>query len=314
MSGTPSGRAPPLTTSPARPRRPLAALPSRPLPLVVGRSPWPGKKTGGMVDSRTAPEVLRDVTRALRRSRGRTTGSRSAAGRPPGANPAARGALAIDQRTPRGRQPEFVAGGRSPPVAGVRSWCRSLEVGAGGPGACGQQVHPRAIGTDLLMCRSPPPPAAAGRGPVRAHRRNRWSCSRVPGRGVPRGGRVRALPGRRSRRRPRHLPFGNGRVFRAPARHQQAPAPPCSHHVYRRMLGIAGLGCWTASEHVQRLKTAAVRGEALRAFADLGTALIGARDTGEVLDAVIADGPGWGASATWSPRRLRSRTRPCRIR
>ena len=39
-------------------------------------------------------------------------------------------------------------------------------------------------------------------------------------------------------------------------------------------------------------ETAAVR-EALRAFADLGTALIGARDTGESLDAVVADGPGW---------------------
>ena len=39
-------------------------------------------------------------------------------------------------------------------------------------------------------------------------------------------------------------------------------------------------------------ETAAVR-EALRAFAELGTALIGARDTGEALDAVIADRPGW---------------------
>ena len=39
-------------------------------------------------------------------------------------------------------------------------------------------------------------------------------------------------------------------------------------------------------------ETAAVR-EAPRAFADLGTALIGARDTGEALDTVIADGPGW---------------------
>ena len=39
-------------------------------------------------------------------------------------------------------------------------------------------------------------------------------------------------------------------------------------------------------------ETAAVR-EALRAFADLGTALIGARDTGEALDVVTADGPGW---------------------
>ena len=39
-------------------------------------------------------------------------------------------------------------------------------------------------------------------------------------------------------------------------------------------------------------ETAAVR-EALRAFAELGTALLGARDAGEALDAVIADGPGW---------------------
>ena len=39
-------------------------------------------------------------------------------------------------------------------------------------------------------------------------------------------------------------------------------------------------------------ETAAVR-EALRAFAELGTALIGARDTGEALNAVIADRPGW---------------------
>ena len=39
-------------------------------------------------------------------------------------------------------------------------------------------------------------------------------------------------------------------------------------------------------------ETAAVR-EALRAFAELGRALIGARDTGEALDAVIADRPGW---------------------
>ena len=39
-------------------------------------------------------------------------------------------------------------------------------------------------------------------------------------------------------------------------------------------------------------ETAAVR-EALRAFAELGTALLGARDTGEALDAVIADSPGW---------------------
>ena len=37
-------------------------------------------------------------------------------------------------------------------------------------------------------------------------------------------------------------------------------------------------------------ETAAVR-ESLRAFAELGRALIGARDTGEALDAVIADGP-----------------------
>ena len=34
-------------------------------------------------------------------------------------------------------------------------------------------------------------------------------------------------------------------------------------------------------------------GEALRAFAELGTALIGARETGAALDAVIADRPGW---------------------
>ena len=39
-------------------------------------------------------------------------------------------------------------------------------------------------------------------------------------------------------------------------------------------------------------ETAAVR-EALRAFAELGTALLGARDAGEALDAVIAGGPGW---------------------
>ena len=39
-------------------------------------------------------------------------------------------------------------------------------------------------------------------------------------------------------------------------------------------------------------ETVAVR-EALRAFAALGRALIGARDTGEALDALIADGPGW---------------------
>ena len=39
-------------------------------------------------------------------------------------------------------------------------------------------------------------------------------------------------------------------------------------------------------------ETAAVR-ESLRAFAELGRALIGARDTGEALDGVIADGPGW---------------------
>ena len=39
-------------------------------------------------------------------------------------------------------------------------------------------------------------------------------------------------------------------------------------------------------------ETAAVR-EALQAFAELGRALIGAQDTGEALDAVIADGPGW---------------------
>ena len=37
---------------------------------------------------------------------------------------------------------------------------------------------------------------------------------------------------------------------------------------------------------------AAVR-ESVRAFAELGTALLGARDAGAALDAVIADGPGW---------------------
>ena len=60
-------------------------------------------------------------------------------------------------------------------------------------------------------------------------------------------------------------------------------------------------------------ETAAVR-EALRAFAELGGALIGARDTGEALDAVIADGPGWGVSETLSPRLPRSRTRLHRTR
>ncbi len=39
-------------------------------------------------------------------------------------------------------------------------------------------------------------------------------------------------------------------------------------------------------------ETAAVR-ELLRAFAELGRALLGARDTGETLDAAISDGPGW---------------------
>ena len=39
-------------------------------------------------------------------------------------------------------------------------------------------------------------------------------------------------------------------------------------------------------------ETPAVR-EALRAFAELGTALIGARETGEALDSVTADRPGW---------------------
>ena len=38
-------------------------------------------------------------------------------------------------------------------------------------------------------------------------------------------------------------------------------------------------------------ETAALR-ESLRAFAELGRALIGTRDTGETLDAVIPDGPG----------------------
>ena len=40
-------------------------------------------------------------------------------------------------------------------------------------------------------------------------------------------------------------------------------------------------------------ETAAVR-EALRSFAALGNALIGARDAGAALDAVIADNPGMG--------------------
>ena len=39
-------------------------------------------------------------------------------------------------------------------------------------------------------------------------------------------------------------------------------------------------------------ETAGVR-ESLRAFGELGRALLGARDTGEALDAVIADGFGW---------------------
>ena len=39
-------------------------------------------------------------------------------------------------------------------------------------------------------------------------------------------------------------------------------------------------------------ETAAVR-EALRAFAELGTALLAAHDACEALDAVIAEGPGW---------------------
>ena len=60
-------------------------------------------------------------------------------------------------------------------------------------------------------------------------------------------------------------------------------------------------------------ETAAVRG-ALRAFAELGRAPISAQDTGEALDAVIADSPGWGgASETLSPGRPRSRPRLCRI-
>ena len=61
-------------------------------------------------------------------------------------------------------------------------------------------------------------------------------------------------------------------------------------------------------------ETAAVR-ESRRAFAELGRALIGARDTGETLDGVIADGPRMGGvSATLSPRRPRLRARPRRIR
>ena len=69
-------------------------------------------------------------------------------------------------------------------------------------------------------------------------------------------------------------------------------------------------------------ETAAVR-EALRAFAELGRALIGARDTGEALDAVIADRPGWeglgdlvaraaalaNTNSKWS-RRLRAQVDP----
>ena len=48
-------------------------------------------------------------------------------------------------------------------------------------------------------------------------------------------------------------------------------------------------------------ETAAVR-EALRSFAALGNALIGARDAGAALDAVIANSPGWEASETSSQR------------
>ena len=44
----------------------------------------------------------------------------------------------------------------------------------------------------------------------------------------------------------------------------------------------------TCETHIGN-ETAAVR-EALRSFADLGSALLGARDTGEALDAVIANG------------------------
>ena len=47
-------------------------------------------------------------------------------------------------------------------------------------------------------------------------------------------------------------------------------------------------------------ETAAGR-EALRAFAELGTALLGARDADEALDAVIADGPSWRPRRPWSP-------------
>ena len=51
------------------------------------------------------------------------------------------------------------------------------------------------------------------------------------------------------------------------------------------------------------------------AFSELGGALIGARDTGEALDAVIADGPGWeglgdvkqGTGATGRTARTRRR-------
>ena len=61
-------------------------------------------------------------------------------------------------------------------------------------------------------------------------------------------------------------------------------------------------------------ETAAVR-ESLRAFAELGRALIGARNTGEALDAGDRGRSGMGgASATLSPRRPPPRTRSCRIR
>ena len=61
-------------------------------------------------------------------------------------------------------------------------------------------------------------------------------------------------------------------------------------------------------------ETAAGR-EALRACAELGRALMGARDTGEALDAVIAGGPWMGGSRRPCRQRGRARrARPCRVR
>ena len=59
-----------------------------------------------------------------------------------------------------------------------------------------------------------------------------------------------------------------------------------------RVVGRTYREATRASEAQLGDETAAVR-ESLRAFAELGRALLGARDTGEALDAVIADGPGW---------------------